>query len=201
MACPVCLDLMWCAMPELEVSLAEQPTLPLRTIWSQCRHLATRKSPGQVVSSDNTLYASFYLQPFGSVSTMDLLACPEAYPVQAWSMEALHWCQEGTQELVHHRCKAHVLDLMDILESLKWNFCKFKSRLFALSYHGSTPIQLWYQVNEKQNILNIIQRVIFLPAIISKSIFFPAIISENHKWIQRIEIENQNPVAWFRFLV
>ena len=147
------------------------------------------------------LYASFYLQPFGSVSTMDLLACPEAYPVQAWSMEALHWCQEGTQELVHHRCKAHVLDLMDILESLKWNFCKFKSRLFALSYHGSTPIQLWYQVNEKQKILNIIQRVIFLPAIISKSIFFPAIISENHKWIQRIEIENQNPAARFHFLV
>ena len=140
----------------------------------------------------------FYLQPFENVSTMDLLACPL---VQAWSMEALHWCQEGTQELVHHRCKAHVLDLMDILESLKWNFCKFKSRLFALSYHGSTPIQLWYQVNEKQKILNIIQRVIFLPAIISKSIFFPAIISENHKWIQRIEIENQNPVAWFRFLV
>ena len=53
-ACPVCLDLMWCAMPELEVSLAVQPTLPLRTIWSQWRHLASRKSPEQVVSSDNT---------------------------------------------------------------------------------------------------------------------------------------------------
>merc|ERR550517_870537 len=102
MACPVCLDLMWCAMPELEVFLlSSQPCLCARS--------------GHNVG---ILPPENHLQPFGSVSTMDLLACPEAYPVQAWSMEALHWYQEGTQELVHHRCKAHVLDLMDILESL-----------------------------------------------------------------------------------
>ena len=44
-ACPPCLERMWDAMPELEVSLGVQPTFPLLTIWSQWTHLTTRKSP------------------------------------------------------------------------------------------------------------------------------------------------------------
>ena len=40
----------------------------------------------------------------------------------------------------------------------------------------------------------------FFPAIISKICSFPAIISENHKRIQRTEVEYQNPAPWFHFL-
>ena len=46
----------------------------------------------------------------------------------------------------------------------------------------------------------IISNTCFFPAIISKSDSFPAIISENHKRIQRTEVEYQNLAPLFHFL-
>ena len=61
--------------------------------------------------------------------------------------------------------------------------------------------QYCYEYDSKRNFFPvIISNTCFFPAIISKSDSFPAIISENHKRIQRTEVEYLNLALLFHFL-
>ena len=87
-------------------------------------------------------------------------------------------------------------------------------KIVCLLFHSmgwSTPIlgkirdlsscQYCYEYDSKRNFLPVIfSNPCFFPAIISKSDSFPAIISENHKRIQRTEVEYQNLAPLFHFL-
>ena len=86
--------------------------------------------------------------------------------------------------------------------------------IVCLLFHSmgwSTPIlgkirdlsscQYCYEYDSKRNFLPVIfSNTCFFPAIISKSDSFPAIISENHKQIQRTEVEHPNLALLFHLL-
>ena len=82
-----------------------------------------------------------------------------------------------------------------------WNEIILNLKVVCLLFHIMGPLPFKYEIKSMKSKGFWILFREFLPAIISKSNFFPVIISENHNWFQRIEIEYQNPVAWFHFLV
>ena len=67
----------------------------------------------------------------------------------------------------------------------------FSPPQFLGKIRNLSSCQYCYEYDSKRN---------FFPAIISNTYFFPAIISENHKRIQRTEVEYQNLAPLFHFL-